>query len=787
MYVAASAVEGKTDRDGAYRFDLELPPYFAGRPLNQGAARVVVEATVKDTAGHSESRGVPITVSESAFLVTAVPEAGTLVANLENQIFVLAAYPDGSPAQAHLKIRAGKNPEQSVSTDEGGVALVRLNPGAGNSALEVQGNDKEGNSVSTKIPLETRNGDDQVLLRTERAVYGAGDVVRLKVFSTQARGTAYVDIVKDQQTILTRDLDLHDGQAELSVTATPEMAGTLDCSAYIFSPNAQPVADHRLLFIQPPSELKIEAAADAAEYKPGAEARIHFKVTNSRGQGVHAALGVQIVDEAVFALADKQPGFAKVFFYLEQEVMKPRYEIHSLGMPEVLEPVEKPQEEQRDLAARALFSATEMVNTNQFETEAGRTVPRTKFYEYFQRYQRQFQEQGKEIGDDIRSHYAKTAESGDLKKVFEKLQRAGHPAFRDAWGTNLQLEPLSWDTSKTQYLVRSAGPDKRFGTADDMAMFLYFRKSKLAAPRADGNAGIKVKIEHPQEVPDGRIEISGTVLDQTGAAIKGALVTATNLMTGTTRTALADDSGNFRQVRLHQGTYQVFVSSPGFRPSRETFALKAYDRARLEVRLEVATVTETVEVSSGSAIVVSTATAAVGGIAGAVPGGVVAGVFGGVGDGAAMDVLAPQEKGAMRVPLASKMAAATAAMPSPRRKQLTKVVASREAANNVPRWFRCPSNRMRGSRLPLLSNSIRSEPAPRMTSLFVGSAISFSIGARRQFPTSLQGGHSDRVHRSDAGRPFAGQSLCFAYNRKADLPAGANDTRASVGPRPFES
>jgi hypothetical protein len=225
--------------------------------LNQGAARVVVEATVKDTAGHSESRGVPITVSESAFLVTAVPEAGTLVANLENQIFVLAAYPDGSPAQAHLKIRAGKNPEQSVSTDEGGVALVRLNPGAGNSALEVQGNDKEGNSVSTKIPLETRNGDDQVLLRTERAVYGAGDVVRLKVFSTQARGTAYVDIVKDQQTILTRDLDLHDGQAELSVTATPEMAGTLDCSAYIFSPNAQPVADHRLLFIQPPSELKI--------------------------------------------------------------------------------------------------------------------------------------------------------------------------------------------------------------------------------------------------------------------------------------------------------------------------------------------------------------------------------------------------------------------------------------------------------------------------------------------------------------------------------------------------
>ena len=51
---------------------------------------------------------------------------------------------------------------------------------------------------------------------------------------------------------------------------------------------------------------------------------------------MQAALGVQVVDEAVFALAEKQPGFAKVFFYLEQEAMKPRYEIHSIGMPEVV-------------------------------------------------------------------------------------------------------------------------------------------------------------------------------------------------------------------------------------------------------------------------------------------------------------------------------------------------------------------------------------------------------------------------------------------------------------------
>ena len=79
-----------------------------------------------------------------------------------------------------------------------------------------------------------------------------------------------------------------------------------------------------------------------------------------------------MVDEAVFALAEKQPGFAKVFFYLEQEVMKPRYEIHSIGMPEIVEPWRNRKFEQQDRAARALFSATEIVNANKFETEFGR-------------------------------------------------------------------------------------------------------------------------------------------------------------------------------------------------------------------------------------------------------------------------------------------------------------------------------------------------------------------------------------------------------------------------------
>jgi hypothetical protein len=366
VYEVASAA-GKTDREGAYRFDLQLPKYFAGRPLTNGAARVLIEATVKDSAAHAETRGEPITVSESPLILTAVPEGGTLIPNIENQIFILASYADGKPATANLRVRGTGGQDQSVTTDAGGVAVMRLAAGAGASTLNIEASDQEGNRASSSVQLAAREGADQILLRTERAVYRAGDRIQLRVFSTKKQGTAYVDVVREGQTVLTRDLDIVNGLAEFSLIATADLAGTLDLSAYAFGSDARPAGDHRLVFVQPADELKVEATADAQVYKPGGDARIQFRVTNGRGEGVQAALGLQVVDEAVFALAEKQPGFAKVFFYLEQEVMKPRYEIHSIGMPEVVEPVEKARVEQRDRAARALFSATEMVNRNKLK------------------------------------------------------------------------------------------------------------------------------------------------------------------------------------------------------------------------------------------------------------------------------------------------------------------------------------------------------------------------------------------------------------------------------------
>jgi len=594
-----ASTQGKTDADGSYRFDLTLPDYFAGRPLSQGAARVLIEGTVKDSAGHAETRGEPIIVSASPLLITAIPEGGALAPKLENEVFILTSYPDGTPAVTKVAIYGDAKGGQQLTTDEGGVAVARIHPGAGGQALKIEASDQDGNSATSELALKVREGEDQILLRTERAVYRAGERIELQVFSTKARGAAYVDIVKEGQTVLTRDLDIENGQAELTLTATPELAGTVDINAYLFGRNARPVGDHRLIFVQPAEELKIETVADAPEYKPGGEAQIRFHVTNSRGQGVQAALGLQVVDEAVFALAEKQPGFAKVFFYLEQEVMKPRYEIHSIGMPQIVEPMEPSQSEQRNRAARALFSATEIVNLNKFEAEYGRDVSATKQAEYETRYEQRFIDQVRRLAEPMSSAYAQGSEGRDLTKVFARMEKAGGPDLRDAWGTQLRLEHVQWFRgSHTYYLMRSAGADRQFDTGDDLTAYVEVRTGSVTGRQSTDT--IALKVEHDRGPFNGLAEITGTVTDVTGATVAGAGVEVREVSTGKTRNAKANAAGQFDLAGLPAGKYRAQVSSPGFKIAARAFTLEARDRAVLSVTLNVGSVTQTVEVTGAA-------------------------------------------------------------------------------------------------------------------------------------------------------------------------------------------
>ncbi len=503
-----------------------------------------------------------------------------------------------SAAQVDAAVRVNGGGQQHVATDRSGVAVIRVIPAKhGDTTLRIDADDRHGSNATNTVSLQSRDGEDQVLLRTECAIYKPGERFKVSVLTTLPHGTAYVDLIKDGQTILTRDVDIQNGRADLKLEVTPQMAGTLSVHAYLFSRDAQTLQDQRIIFVQPADELSIQATADAASYLPGSEARVHFHVTDARGEGVQAALGLEVVDEAVFALAEKQPGFAKVFFYLEQELLKPRFEIHSLSINDAITSTGRGSEDQHDLAARALFSAVESVDAHTMHADVGHTLPEEKHAEFQQRYQQAYMNHIQTLMTRL-----KPGADGDQEfaRRFALLTEEEGTKPHDAWGTPLRVnvwqESRTRPASATTYSIRSAGPDGEFGTQDDLVVLVEPRFGDvLRSPRT---GALEVKLEHNRGSQTGRTEVVGVAEDASGAVIPGATALLKSPWGGVIRNMVADQSGAFAFSALPAGTYRLEVTASGFQTAMREFTMQPRDRAVFTCALQVGAVTQTVMVAA---------------------------------------------------------------------------------------------------------------------------------------------------------------------------------------------
>jgi hypothetical protein len=97
-------------------------------------------------------------------------------------------------------------------------------------------------------------------------------------------------------------------------------------------------------------------------------------------------------------------------------------------------------------------------------------------------------------------------------------------------------------------------------------------------------------------------DILGTVTDSSGAVLPGAAVTLTNTGTGIVQTTQTTGSGDYIFNLVQVGTYNIKVQTKGFKTFvAPDFAVSGGDRARIDAKLEVGDVAQTVEVSGSVA------------------------------------------------------------------------------------------------------------------------------------------------------------------------------------------
>src|ERR1017187_1453021 len=102
----------------------------------------------------------------------------------------------------------------------------------------------------------------------------------------------------------------------------------------------------------------------------------------------------------------------------------------------------------------------------------------------------------------------------------------------------------------------------------------------------------------------------GTVTDSSGAVVPNATIIATNVATNARGQAATDSVGNYLLLQLSPGSYTVEVSAPGFKKSlHSAIVLELQEQARLDVKLEVGSASDTVTVKAdASALETTTST-----------------------------------------------------------------------------------------------------------------------------------------------------------------------------------
>lgn len=349
-------IQGTTDADGRFSSQLALKEAFVGQPLNQGDAFVRLVAEVTDATGETQQQTLKVIVTESPIRIEVFPESGELVQNVENRIYVVTTRPDGSPLSAVVETGRGTK----IETNELGIGKLKLTPTRTDMKLTLTARDPITGAESRVVrQLRVDERLNGLLLRTDRAVYRQGETANLTVLSASRARRVFVDAVRNGRTVTSASIELSDRTGTHAFDLPTDLAGSIQLQAYAILEDGEIVRDTKLIQVHRADQLQIEATLDAETYKPAEKAMINFLVTSKNGDPVAAALSLAAVDEAVFALNDARPGLEEMYFLVQEEILKPRYQFVTQPRSDFVTAQSEPPSDSFEEANVIRFSAAE--------------------------------------------------------------------------------------------------------------------------------------------------------------------------------------------------------------------------------------------------------------------------------------------------------------------------------------------------------------------------------------------------------------------------------------------
>jgi hypothetical protein len=315
----------QTDASGNGSFVFLLPDRLVGREQQSGDARVTLQVLVTDSSGQKEAKATTCTVTNRPLRIEVIPEAGQLVRNVPNRIYVYTSYADGRPAKARVAV---SGLEKELATNDLGVTSFELPAEQTGTQWTFRATDGQGRVARETVSLAYGAGNSDFLVRTDKAVYNGGDTAHIVALGS-GKEPVFVDIIKDGQTVLTETMELTNGRGTCQVDLPADLFGTVELCAYRLGAASLAVRKTRVVYIRPAGQLNIKTTLDHDEYRPGGKARLNIALSDDKGQSIPGAVSLMAVDEAVYSVLDQAPGMERTFYLLEQQLLKPVYAIYN--------------------------------------------------------------------------------------------------------------------------------------------------------------------------------------------------------------------------------------------------------------------------------------------------------------------------------------------------------------------------------------------------------------------------------------------------------------------------
>lgn len=476
-----ASLTGITSDDGLFAFEMKLPDYLVGQPIEGGNGQVALRVEVVDGANHKEGADRTVVVAKSPVNLVAIAESGKLVVGLENSVYLFATDPLNRPVDATLQVTVAG---EAVAVDALGTGLGRfvVTPTGAVDAVataQVAGGAKTTETLTLGLADGSGGG---LLLRSDRALYRVGETATVQIFSTGIGGRVFLDVIKGGQTMLTQTLPLVNGMATAQLDLDNGLLGDVLIEAYQVGADGTISRDKKLVFVQDARGLEIAITPGAASYRPGEEATLTFDVKDASGKPVVAALGVQIVDEAVYAIADSQPGLLESYFMVQDALQTPHYQVAGFDRPLVPVLTGDPKSDEAQVVAQASLaaldeSASQGMTSSWAQVKAAVPSVTAPFHQAHL-------EVAKARVQQLVDADALTANNLEARLAEQSI-------FRDAWG-NLYVMTVSFDWNGARVTMTSAGPDEVAGTWDDWSggfqVQLPFRNDGTGTGGGWGNA-----------------------------------------------------------------------------------------------------------------------------------------------------------------------------------------------------------------------------------------------------------------------------------------------------------